>query len=195
MHHEHKKAHGINQHKGKISYLDSAGRRAELSPEKLLDMIPIKEQDDVLDFGAGTGFFSIPVAKKVGGTVYALDIDSSMLEIIRSKAEQEHIPNIVLLRAEGNEIPLADASIDAAIASLVLHEINPLAPVLEQISRVLKSGGHLVCVELEPKGESDHKAPRISSAGMEQAIQKAGLQITRKFFPAASLYVLIAQKE
>lgn len=194
MHHEHNKSYGINQHKGKISYLDSAGRREELSLEKLLGMIPIKETDNILDFGAGTGYFSIPAAKMVEGTVYALDIDSSMLEIIRSKAVQEHITNIVPVHAQGLEMPLPNASIDVAIASLVLHEINPLGPVIEQISRVLKKGGHLVCVELEPKGESAHKAPRISSAGMEQALKNAGLQITQKFFPTESLYVLIAQK-
>lgn len=194
MHHGHNQSHGTNQHKGKIAYLESHGRKEELSPEKLFGMIPTKKRDNVLDFGAGTGYFSIPAAKKVDGTVYALDIDASMLEIIRSKAEQEHITNIMPLHVEGNEIPLLDASIDVAIASLVLHEINPLAPVVEQISRVLKSGGYLVCVELEPKGEPAHKSPRISSAGMEQAVQKAGLQITQKLWPSESLYVLIAQK-
>lgn len=194
MHHGHNQTHGINQHKGKIAYLESLRRKEELSPEKLLGMIPIKKTDHLLDFGAGTGYFSIPAAKMVDGTVYALDIDADMLDIIRSKAEQEHLTNVALIPAEGTELPLPDASINVVIASLVLHEIDPLGPVMDQISRVLEKGGYLVCVELEPKNKPGHGAPRISSAGIEQAISDSGLQMTKKFFPTESLYVVIAQK-
>ena len=117
-----------------------------------------------------------------------------MLEMIRAKARQEDIANIVPVQGEIDGIPLPDESVDAVIASLVLHEIQPLAPTLNQLKRVLKDDGYLVCVELEPKGESTHKAPRITSAGMEQAIIDAGMHITNKFSPTDSLYVLIAQK-
>lgn len=194
MHNKQSESHKLTHQKGKISFLDSPGRREELSPEKLLSMVAIKENDTILDFGAGTGYFSIPLAKIVNGTVYALDIDVSMLEIINSKAKQEHITNIVPIHGGNADLPLPDASIDVVIASLVLHEIQPLAATLNQIQQVLKEDGYLICVEFEPKGDSTHKAPRISSAGMEQEITDAGLRITQKFFPTESLYVLIAQK-
>ncbi|MGI2328301.1 class I SAM-dependent methyltransferase [Planococcus sp. YIM B11945] len=192
MPHEQHKLHG--SHHGKISYLESPERRAELPPEKLLGMMPIKETDTVLDFGAGTGYFSIPLAKRVAGTVYALDIDESMLKIINSKAQEERISNLVAIHGGNTGIPLPDALVDVVVASLVLHEINPLAAALNQINRVLKEGGHLACIELEPKGESAQKAPRISMAGMEKEFTEAGLRITKKFFPTEHLYVLIAQK-
>ncbi|MDN7247134.1 class I SAM-dependent methyltransferase [Planococcus shenhongbingii] len=194
MHNHHSNSQETN-HKGKMSFLDSPKRREELSPEKLLSMIPIKETDTILDFGAGTGYLAIPAAKMVKGTVYALDIDAGMLEMIRSKALQKNIDNIVPVQVGTAALPLSDASIDVVLASLVLHEISPLEPALKQITNVLKKGGYLVCVELESKGHSTHKAPRISSAGMEQEIMEAGLHITQKFFPAESLYVLIAQKQ
>ena len=66
MHHPHGK-----HSKGKVSYLESPERRKEFSPEQLLNRIPLKETDSILDFGAGTGYFSIPVAKKTVGKVYA----------------------------------------------------------------------------------------------------------------------------
>jgi ubiquinone/menaquinone biosynthesis C-methylase UbiE len=194
MHNGQNKSQEKHHQHGKVSYLESAERRRELPPEKLLGMIPIKETDNVLDFGAGTGYLSLPAAKMVNGTVYALDIDESMLEIIRAKALQEHITNIVPVHGGSAGLPVPEASIDVVIASLVLHEINPLAPILTQIKHVLKEGGYLACIELEPKGQSTHKAPRISLAGMEQAITEAGLRITEKIFPTESLYVLIAQK-
>ncbi|WKA49384.1 class I SAM-dependent methyltransferase [Planococcus liqunii] len=194
MAHHHNHAHGQHQHKGKVSYLDSPKRRAELPPEMLLSFIPINAEAAVLDFGAGTGYFSIPAAKRVKGPVYALDLDDSMLEMIQKKAQQENITNIVPIQGHTNKIPLVDASIDVVIASLVLHEIHPLAPTLTQLKNVLKEGGHLICVELEPKAGPGQHAPRITLAGMEQAITDAGLRITEKHFPAESLYVLIAQK-
>ncbi|MCP2034509.1 ubiquinone/menaquinone biosynthesis C-methylase UbiE [Planomicrobium sp. HSC-17F08] len=194
MAHEHNHTHGQHHHNGKISYLDSPKRRAELPPEKLLNLIPIKQNAAILDFGAGTGYFSIPAAKLIEGPVYSLDLDDSMLEMIRSKALKENLSNVITVQGLHDEIPLPDKTIDVVIASLVLHEIQPLLPTLMQLKDVLKEDGYLVCVELEPKGGSNRNAPRINLAGMEQALTDAGLRITEKHFPSDSLYILIAQK-
>ena len=194
MPNEHNKSHGSAHQHGKINYLESAERRAEFSPEQLLNRIPLKKTDNILDFGAGTGYITIPASRSVEGTVYALDIDPSMLEIISLKAADEQLPNIVTIQGGSAELPVAEASIDIIIASLVLHEINPLHEALSEIQRVLKQGGYLVVVELEFKKHSTHKAPRVSMNGMEQELADIGLRITEKFFPAESLYVLIAQK-
>ncbi|MBG9811149.1 SAM-dependent methlyltransferase [Bacillus endophyticus] len=180
--------------KGKVSYLESPERRKEFSPEQLLNMIPLKETDSLLDFGAGTGYFSIPAAKRIKGNVYALDIDADMLEIINEKALEEQLTNIVPVQGSMEALPLPDGSIDVIIASLVLHEIQPLAPLLQQMKKGLKKEGYLVCLELEPKGSSE-KAPRITLAGMEQEMTEAGFQVTQTFLPAKSLYMLIAQKK
>ncbi|WP_170007315.1 class I SAM-dependent methyltransferase [Bacillus fonticola] len=179
--------------KGKVSYLESPERRKEFSPEQLLNMIPLKETDSILDFGAGTGYFSIPAAKRIMGNVYALDIDAAMLEIIKEKALKEQLTNIVPVQGSMEALSLPDGSIDMIIASLVLHEIQPLAPLLHQMKNVLKKEGYLICLELQPKGSSE-KAPRITLEGMEQEMKEAGFQVTEKFFPAKSLYILVAQK-
>ncbi len=178
---------------GKISYLESPQRRKEFSPEQLLNMIPLKETDSLLDFGAGTGYFSIPAAKRINGNVYAMDIDAAMLKIINEKALEEQLSNIVPVQGSMEALPLPEGTIDMIIASLVLHEIQPLGPLLQQMNKALKKEGYLICLELEPKGSSE-KAPRITREGMEQEMNKAGFQVTEKFFPAASLYMLVAQK-
>lgn len=184
MHHPHGK-----RSKEKVSYLESPERRKEFSPEQLLNMIPLKETDSILDFGAGTGYFSIPVAKRTTGKVYALDIDVAMLEIIKEKSLKEQLTNIVPME----EFSLPDGTIDIIIASLVLHEIQPLGPLLQQMRNVLKKEGYLICLELEPKGSSD-KGPRITMEGMEREMKEAGFQVTEKYFPSESLYMLVAQK-
>ncbi|MGD6876085.1 class I SAM-dependent methyltransferase [Bacillus infantis] len=184
-------SHGKHD-KGKVSYLESPERRKVLSPERLLNMIPLKENDSMLDFGAGTGYFSIPAAKRINGSVYALDIDAAMLEIINEKALEEQVTNIVPVLGSMEALP-SNSSIDIIIASLVLHEIQPLAPLLEQMKNVLKKEGYLICLELEPK-KSSGKAPRISMEGMEREMKEAGFTVTEKSFPASSLYMLIAQR-
>ncbi|UJF28545.1 class I SAM-dependent methyltransferase [Planococcus sp. 107-1] len=157
-------------------------------------MIPLKKADHILDFGAGTGYFTLPFAQKVDGTVYALDIDQTMLEMIRSKAEQEHITNIQLILAGNDRLPLPDASVDVIMASLVLHEVNPLEETLQQFMNVLKSGGHFICIELEPTQASE-RAPRITCAKMEEKLVNSGMQIIEKKFLTEFLYVLIAKKQ
>lgn len=184
-----------HHHGGKIAYLESAARKAELSPELLMDMIPLRKVDHILDFGAGTGYFTLPFAKKVEGTVYALDIDQTMLEMIRSKAEQQHITNIQLIRGGSDSIPLPDASIDVIMASLVLHEVNPLEETLQQFKNVMKKDGHLICIELEPKQTANERAPRITCAKMEEKLVNSGMQIIQKKFLSEFLYILIAKKQ
>lgn len=188
MHHSHDKSSN-----GKVSYLESPERKREFSPEQLLNFIPLKETDSILDFGAGTGYFSIPVAKRTTGKVYALDIDAEMLEIIKEKALKEQLTNIVPVQESIEELSLPDGSIDLIIASLVLHEIQPLGPLLQQMRNVMKKEGYLICLELEPKGNAD-QGPRLTRERMEQAMKDAGFQITEKHFPAESLYMLVAQK-
>lgn len=188
MHHPHSK-----RSKEKKSYLESPERRKEFSPEQLLNMIPLKETDSVLDFGAGTGYFSIPVAKRTTGKVYALDIDVAMLEIIKEKSLKEQLTNIVPVQEGLEELSLPDGTIDIIIASLVLHEIQPLGPLLQKMRNALKEEGYLICLELEPKGSSN-KGPRINLEGMEREMKEAGFQITEKYFPSESLYMLIVQK-
>lgn len=178
---------------GKVSYLESPERRKEFTPEQLLNTIPLKDIGNIVDFGAGTGYFTIPVAKRTTGNVYALDIDVAMLEIIKEKALREQLTNIVPVQGSMEALPLPGDSIDMIIASLVLHEIEPLAPLLQQMKNVLKKEGYLICLELEPKGSSE-KAPRITLEGMEQAMKEAGFQVTEKFFPAETLYMLVAKK-
>ncbi|MGD6965594.1 class I SAM-dependent methyltransferase [Rossellomorea vietnamensis] len=187
MHHQH------GRYKGKISYLESPKRRKEFSPEQLLNIIPIKETDNILDFGAGTGYFSIPAAKRIKGDVYALDIDPSMLEIIKKKSREENQENIIAVQGSIEALPLGEGSVDVIIASLVLHEIQPLAPLMQQMYTLLKKEGYLICLELEPKGSSE-KVTRINLERMEVELKEAGFQISEKVFPAESLYMLIAKK-
>ncbi|ASK63965.1 SAM-dependent methyltransferase [Virgibacillus phasianinus] len=184
----------MNYFAKKVEYLENPEKRADILPEKLLNMIPIKEANTILDLGAGTGYITIPAAKIVAGEIYALDIDPNMLEFVDSKASKENITNVKTLKGTIDNIPLSDHSIDLALASLVLHEVKQLSNSLQEIKRVLKAEGYFVCVEFEKKDDPIHSHPRIASSIMEQEITKAGLKVTQKLCPTDDVYIIIAKK-
>lgn len=180
----------------KVEFLDNPEKRGDIPPEKLLHMLPLNKEDTILDLGAGTGYFTIPFAKKnLEGSVYALDIDADMLEIVNVKAKKENLTNIKTLKGSIDEIPLNDHSIDLVLASLVLHEVKSLSYSLQQIKRVLKPDGIFVCIEFEKKDRSLHKHPRVSSVTMEQEMKTAGLKVTKILSPTNDIYIIFAKKK
>lgn len=183
----------MHKHHNKIAYLDDPQRNGGLTAEALLDQLHIQKSDRILDFGAGTGYFTLPLAQRIDDTVFALDTDPAMLELIDEKAQAAAIENIEFVSGELANAALAEDSLDIILASLVLHEITPLGPVLDNMHSVLKTGGRLIAIELEPK-TGGPKAPRLTSSGLEQQLSAAGFEVVEKFFPAQSLYVLVAQK-
>lgn len=181
----------------KIDFLDGVIRKKMLPPEEILNLLPMQKKSCVLDAGAGSGYLTIPAAKRTDGTVYALDMDPRMLNVIHSKAISENITNIQLLQGGLAPIPMADNSVDVVLASLILHEVGPLSPVLGQMYRVLKVGGYFLCVEYE-KDESAVEGPpmhiRIPSAEMEKELISAGFIIEQKRFIKETIYIITARK-
>jgi ubiquinone/menaquinone biosynthesis C-methylase UbiE len=105
----------------------------------------IKEGQFFLDYGCGTGDFTIPAAKRVGSTgkVYALDRFPRQLRIVKTRAGKEGLSNIEVILSD-LEIGLPDESVDIIWMCDVFHEIRQKREVLEESCRVLKSGGILV---------------------------------------------------
>jgi Methylase involved in ubiquinone/menaquinone biosynthesis len=181
----------------KIAFLDGAMRRNALPPEEILQMLPINKSDSILDVGAGSGYLTISAAKLTLGTVYALDIDTRMLDVIDKKAKAENITNLQLIQASIDDIPLPEGSVDFALASLILHEVRPLSKVFQQLGRILKTGGHFLCLEYEKKESALNGPPmhiRIPSTEMEQELVNAGFSIVQKVFPSESIYIITAKK-
>ena len=118
-----KKSHdGDQKFLNKIAFLESKQRERILPPEVLIDEMPIHENHTLLDIGAGSGFFTIPMAKKTKEIVYALDFDSRMLNVISEKAIKEDLQNIKLIESTIEALSLEDESIDFIMASLIQHE-------------------------------------------------------------------------
>ncbi len=113
------------------------------------DMILSKLQFDgtiknALEFGSGYGTFTIPAAKIIKGNIYALDIDSSMIERLKQKITEESIPNINVRQIdfikEGTK--LNDSTMDYTMLFNILHTKDPVK-LLNEAYRILKPNGKI----------------------------------------------------
>lgn len=77
-----------------IDRLESPERKRELPAAVLLEKLQVNGEVDVLDIGAGTGYFSIPAASMTAGTVFAVDLEPAMLEFMEKRAAEEELTNV-----------------------------------------------------------------------------------------------------
>lgn len=104
----------------------------------------VQEGQTFLDYGCGTGDFTIPAARIVGteGKVYALDYFPRQLEIVEEQSKREGLGNVETILSDG-KTDLPDECIDVIWMCDVLHEIKDRRVVLEELHRVLRGGGVL----------------------------------------------------
>jgi ubiquinone/menaquinone biosynthesis C-methylase UbiE len=110
----------------------------------MLSEVGIGEGQSVLDFGCGSGTYSIPSARLVGmnGRIYSLDVSQRALDKLSRKAEMEGLNNIVTLLSSGSvEIPLDNEKLDHVLLIDVLQEISDKETLLKEIHRILKPNG------------------------------------------------------
>jgi ubiquinone/menaquinone biosynthesis C-methylase UbiE len=175
--------------------LDTPERQKLMPPKELLDIV-LRSQDTVVDLGAGTGYFSIPAARMTNGTVFAVDVEPKILEVLQERAAEQDLSNITPIISVIEDIPLQDYMADVVITSFVLHAVRPLSNSLQEIHRIMKVGGKLLCLDWEPK-ESPMGPPmevRIASGDMEKALNEAGFTVTKRMSPAEFLYIFVAEK-
>ena len=130
------------------AWLDRSEREEREQPEAVLDALAITDDMIVADVGAGSGYFTLRIAKRVGrGKVIATDIQPEMLSMIRSRAASAGLANIETRLVKSDEAGLDPQSIDLAILVDVYHELAEPAAVVGGLRRALKPGGRLVLVE------------------------------------------------
>jgi len=111
---------------------------------KMLSEVGIGEGQSILDFGCGSGTYTIPAAKLVrrNGRIYALDVNQGALEKLSRKAEKEGLDNIVTLLSSGDvDIPIENETLNHVLLIDVLQEISDKDTLLEEVHRILKPDG------------------------------------------------------
>ena len=148
--------------------LEIEERKIWQNPENILITLKIESSFIAADLGCGSGFFTIPLSKKVR-KVYGIDVQEKMLEFLEEKIRRLKIENIEPLLSTGNEIPLESDSIDFLITMNTLHEFDDKEKMVEQIRRVLKQGRAVLIADFKKK-ETGFGPPVAVRLSQQQAL-------------------------
>lgn len=109
---------------GDLSIFDEPGRADRLQIDHVMNTLDITPGKNVADIGAGSGFFTVLAARRVGdkGIVYAEDINPKAIQHINERVKKEHLHNIRTVLGKPDD-PLLPASIDAVLLLKTYHEI------------------------------------------------------------------------
>jgi ubiquinone/menaquinone biosynthesis C-methylase UbiE len=148
--------------------LESPERVAGLRTSEVIARLNLKPGDVVADLGAGTGLFSLPLAKAVpAGRVYSVELDEGFLTQIRGKAKTENVTNIVPVLGKFTDPALPGRDVDVAFFHDVLHHVENREAYLKSVAGYLKPGGRIVVIEFNA-ADSPHQAEPALVVSKEQ---------------------------
>jgi demethylmenaquinone methyltransferase / 2-methoxy-6-polyprenyl-1,4-benzoquinol methylase len=111
--------------------------------------ISVKPGDNCLDVCCGTGEWTFALAEAAGksGNVTGLDFSENMLKVGREKLKKRSLPNIAFIHGNAMELPFGDNSFDVVTIGFGLRNVPDYFQALKEMSRVVKPGGRVVCLE------------------------------------------------
>ena len=172
-----------------LGLIDPPDRDQWQPPELIMDVLRISDGATVADLGAGGGWFTIKLARRVsGGVVYAEDIQPRMIAAIRRRALRENLFNVKTVLGTPND-PMLPQGIDAVLILDSYHEMacavgpsceDPV-PLLKNVARSLKPQGSLGIVDFNPGEGGPGPAPdeRVAPDAVIRAAAAAGFRLER----------------
>jgi len=183
---------------GGADWLERSERETEEQPDKALDALGLKPGMTVADIGAGTGYMSLRMAKRVGptGKVYANDLQPEMLRMLRENAAQAHLTNVETVLGTESDPRLPKSQMDLVLLVDVYHEFSQPQQMLRKIREALKLDGRLVLLEYR---KEDPKIPirpehKMSVAEVKAELEPEGFVLGRVIETLPRQHILILTK-
>jgi 2-polyprenyl-3-methyl-5-hydroxy-6-metoxy-1,4-benzoquinol methylase len=180
-----------------LGLLEGPDRDAWQKPEQIMDALAIAEGASVADIGAGAGWFTIRLARRVGpnGTVYAQDVQRQMLEAIRRRVSREGLRNVETRLGAGSDPNLPRGALDAVLVVDVYPEVEDRVTFLKNLAAALKPTGRIGVVNYKPgkggPGPVGNEGVRVEATIVEADARAAGLRVlSRAVLPFQYLLVL-----
>jgi ubiquinone/menaquinone biosynthesis C-methylase UbiE len=144
-------------YKGDLAIFEDAGRGQKLQIDRVMDLLGIKRGSRVADIGAGSGWFTVRSARRVGneGIVYAVEINPAYIRHIKRRAKREKLSNIRTILGKPDDPMLPPASIEVAFLLKTYHEIAQPITFLRRLRAGLRPGARLGIIDKNGKGD-DH---------------------------------------
>lgn len=183
-------------HRG-ASWLERPERERQERTDLLINGLPIEPDFVVADIGAGTGYFSFPIAERVpNGKVLAVDIQPEMLAYIEARKRDTNVSNVVPVLGDETSPNLPLGSVDLAFIVDAYHEFSYPREMGEALASALKPGGRLVLIEYRAEDPTVpiKRLHKMSQAQAKKEMAAIGLTWIRTDDYLPQQHVLIFEK-
>ena len=160
---------------------DDPARDGWQMPSRVIEALALPPGAAVADIGAGTGYFSVRLAKAIpGGTVYAVDVEPSMLDHIRKRALGEGLKNVVTLQASGTS-PNLPKPVDVVVVVDTYHHLPNRTTYFRELQKSLTAGGRVAIIDFR-KDSPDGPPPefRFEADQIVGEMTQAGYRLDAK---------------
>ena len=180
-------------------WLVRSEREQEEQPDKALDELKIPKGATVADIGAGVGYMSWRMARRVGptGKVYANDIQAAMLDQLQKNMQQRHITNVTPVLGEPDDPKLPQAQMDLVLLVDVYHEFTNPQAMLRHIRESLKPDGRVVLLEYRAEDPAVPIMPlhKMTVAQVRAELEPEGFRFDRVIESLPRQHILIFSRK
>ena len=181
-----------------LGLLEGPDREQWQRPDQIMDALGIADGSIVADLGAGGGWFTTRLARRVGpnGLVYAEDIQPQMIEAISRRVQREGLLNVVPALGTPSD-PRLPAGIDAVLMVETYHEVEDPIALLKHVAQSLKPQGRIGVVEFTAGAGGPGPGPdeRVDPQSVIQAAASAGLELTKREAVPPFQFLLVFEKD
>ncbi len=188
--------HRIQQDsKAYIARLEDPMRGSYQKSAEVIKALAIKPGEVIADIGSGSGYFTLPLARAVGGKgrVYAVDVNPDMILHLNRRIRDLNLRNVVTVLCAPDDPLLADASVDRFFICDTWHHIPGHAKYLGLLKRMLKPGGQVIMVDFK-KVKTPVGPPmemRIDRADLVREMEANGFQLASEHTFLEHQYFLV----
>jgi len=167
---------GVMGHQG-ASWLDRAERETEERPSRAVQELKLAAGMTVVDFGAGSGYYTERLARAVGptGKVLAVDLQPEMLQMVGARAKRLGLTNVELVRSTEDDPRLPQGTADLILMVDVYHELAEPQRMLRQMKAALSPRGRIAIVEFR-KEDPNVPIREEHKMSVQQAVQEFGAE-------------------
>lgn len=165
-------------------HFDDPERDAWQKPDEVVAWLGLSSSANVVDIGAGTGYFTVRLAKAVPeGVVYGNDIEPDMVRYLGERAEKEGLANVRPVKGSPDD-PGVDGPVDVAFMCDVFHHIEDRATFFGHVREDLREDGRLVIVDFRKDAPDDAPGPpramRIAADDVVRELEGMGFSLARR---------------
>ena len=153
--------------------------------EEIMDRLHLGAGDIVADIGAGSGFFTIPFASRVGekGLVFAEEIQIEMINYISRKVEEQELKNIRVIFGKPEDPSLLDNFFNLVFLANTYHELEKPFLMLENIKKDMRHSGRLAIIDWDPAKQSPFGPPieaKVPESTIIKEVERSGFELIEK---------------